>query len=576
MSERLAHRDSQKLNEARQLHINGDLQNARRLYDRLLRKYPRSPSICSLLGALLVDQGQSAKALPVLRTALSKDQNNADIHYNLGLAHAESGDHAAALPHYRQAVALHPSHSKAHYNLGLSLRRLDAHEEAIHALQNDYQLAPSFDTCRLLTKSFLQLEQYANAVHYARHCVELEGAEPRDLDNLVLALCRMYTGTALLTDPEVEELTTLAEHAVRLDSQSPTAKMQLGLAYSMLGNFSAAEEPLRQAMQLNPEDETLQTLLSLSLLTQGKLAEGWHARTLLERMRKPVSDSGVPRWQGELRQGLKLWLQREQGIGDQLLYAGMLPDLIHAGVDVTLVCEAREQPILAASFPAINFVTELNSADQRHYDAFATMGELHLHLRRQLTDIPAPEPYLAVDTNLRDQLRQRYAQLYPHAEPVALAWRSHSEINGAGKSLNLDQLLPVLKLPNKVFVCAQYGPGAEELKQHALAHDYLVHFDEDLDITADLTAATAQLAACSRCVLASNASAHLAGGAGLETHVLVGLRPVWHWFEATTLPGQPTDTPWYANVTLHRQTTLADWQQPVADIAAALGHIQHG
>ena len=517
MSERFAHRDSQKLNEARQLHLNGDYQNAQRLYDRLLRKYPRNPSICSLLGALLVDQGQLAKALPVLRTALSKDQNNADIHYNLGLAHAESGDHAAALPHYRQAVALHPTHSKAHYNLGLSLRRLDAHEEAIHALQNDYQLAPSFDTCRLLTKSFLHLEQYDSAVHYARHCVELEGAEPRDLDNLILALCRKYTGAALISDAEIEELTSLAEHAVQLDTQGPTAKMQLGLAYSMLGQFSDAEEPLRQAMQLNPEDETLQTLLSLSLLTQGKLAEGWHARTLLERMRKPMSDSGVPRWQGELRRGMKLWLQREQGIGDQLLYASMLHDLINAGLEVTLVCEAREQPLLAASFPEVNFVTELAIDAQRQYDAFATMGELHLHLRRQLADIPEPRPYLTIDTELRDRLSQRYAQLYPGAEPIALAWQSHSAVNGAGKSLSLDQLLPILKLPNKVFVCAQYGPGAEQLQQHALAHDYLVHFDEDLDITGNLVAAGAQLAATSRCVLASNASAHLAGGAGLET-----------------------------------------------------------
>ena len=131
MREQLSQRDTSTLSQARDLHLQGQFPEATVVYEKLLRKYPRNMIVKSLLGSVLIDQGEVIKALPLLKHAASKERDNADIHYNLGLAHAEAGQDEDAIAPYRRAVQLNPEHSKAHYNLGLAYRRLERHADAV-------------------------------------------------------------------------------------------------------------------------------------------------------------------------------------------------------------------------------------------------------------------------------------------------------------------------------------------------------------------------------------------------------------------------------------------------------------
>ena len=314
---------------------------------------------------------------------------------------------------------------------------------------------------------------------------------------------------------------------------------------------------------MDPESDTAHSLLALCQLTLGDLATGWHERTVLSRMREPQCN-GVARWQGQLKHGLKLWVRTEQGVGDQILYARMFEDLLHAGVAVTFECESRLQPILARSMPDLNIVTSLNEEQQSEHDAFTTLGELHLFLRQNLQAIPAAQPYIQADEAKVAEFKSRYEILYPGQVTTGLAWQSHSEFNGAAKSIDLDSLLPILKSRNRVFICAQYGEGWHELEAHAAKHDYQVHFDADSNSLTDLDTGLAQLAAMDDLVSVSNASVHMAGALGKPVHVLVGKRSVWHWFS------QGAHSPWYQNVQLYRQSSLHSWADAVAKLATEL------
>lgn len=563
MREQLSQRDTSTLSQARDLHLQGQFPEATVVYEKLLRKYPRNMIVKSLLGSVLIDQGEVIKALPLLKHAASKERDNADIHYNLGLAHAEAGQDEDAIAPYRRAVQLNPEHSKAHYNLGLAYRRLERHADAVTCFRRDFELSPQADTCRLLTRSLKALEEFDEALFFANECVALEGAEPSDLDELIFLLCLKYTRQAHISTQEQTDLFALADHAVQLDPTNVAALMNCGRAYSLLGEYDTALAPLAQAVQLDPENDALSALYGISLLTTGQIQQGWHYRTVISRMQKPVTETGVPRWNGELRHGLKLWLTAEQGIGDQVLYARMLKDLQDSGLELTLVCEERLHALFARSFPDIKLCTKLAESEQPQQDAFATLGELHQYLRPTIKDIPAPGTWLKPDAQRAADIRAQYECLYPGKRVCGLAWRSHSDANGAGKSVPLDDLLPLLKDESRVFVCVQYGHGADELETHAQQHGYTVHVNP-INSLHDIDAGAAQLAALDELISVSNASVHIAAAMGVVCHVLVGQRPVWHWFTSGS------QSPWYENVYLYRQTNLQDWQAPIAQLKDTL------
>ncbi len=199
------------------------------------------------------------------------------------------------------------------------------------------------------------------------------------------------------------------------------------------------------------------------------------------------------------------------------------------------------------------------------HDAFCGIGELHIWLRPDVDSVPPARAFLSPPAELTAKLRQRYASLYPAREVIGLAWRSYNSAASGSKSVPLDALAPLLRRPGTVFVCAQYGDGAAEFLQACAAHGATGHVDDDLDITQDLNAAAAQLAALDRLVSVSNASVHLAGALGVETHVLAGKRGIWHWF------AEGTHSVWYENVALHRQHALSSWQDAIDALVSSLG-----
>ena len=564
MKERMSASDQARLVVAREAHLGGDLDAAQNAYRRLRRKYPRNADVKSLLGALHLARGEHAAAIPLLEHVSRARKTDADAFYNLGLAFAGSNEHEKAVAHYKRAIRCNAAHPAAHYNLGFSLRNLDRNAEAVEALCADHALKPSFDTCRLLRKCCMALERYEDALAYAEQCVEMEGANLSDLNALVLLLCYNHARASTMSDEDVGTLRALAHRAVELGPNDVEAWVNEGRALTMLGATDEAIAPLARAVQLAPESDEGNALHAVALLSEGRLHQGWHARSLLERMHKPITATGVPRWQGQLQPGYRLWLTKEQGVGDQIIFASAMGDLVNAGMEVTLVSDPRLIPLLTRSMPHVTFCEAIAEADQPAFDGFAPMGEMLLHLREHKDKLPAPHPYLSADPDETALFRGRYEAAYPGQRIIGLAWLSHSDVNGAGKSIPLDDLLPILTLPGCVFVCVQYGEGAEALRAHAAQHGYQVHIDQDCDPLTDLDGAAAQLAALDELVSVSNASVHMAGALGVRTHVLLSKRPVWHWFR------EGSRAPWYPDVHLYRQQRLETWQHPIATLAEAL------
>ena len=78
---------------------------------------------------------------------------------------------------------------------------------------------------------------------------------------------------------------------------------------------------------------------------------------------------------------------------------------------------------------------------------------------------------------------------------------------------------------------------------------------------ADLDAFAAQVAAVDMVVTISNTTAHMAGGLGMETLLMLDTTPIWYW------QLDRSESLWYASLKLYRQIQPGDWADVIARVA---------
>jgi len=107
------------LQEAIQHHQAGRLDEAERLYRRILRGRPSHSATNNALGIALKDQGRLDEAAAVFRRVVAVSPDHAPAHSNLGNILFSQGQLAEAEACYRRALTLRPDMPDALKNLGL-------------------------------------------------------------------------------------------------------------------------------------------------------------------------------------------------------------------------------------------------------------------------------------------------------------------------------------------------------------------------------------------------------------------------------------------------------------------------
>ena len=137
--------NTDKFQQAFQLHQQGQLEQAERLYQELLREQPQHIDALHFSGVLAHQLGQSQRAVDLIRLALELDQNNAAAHSNLGLALKNLNRFDEALASYDHALALKPNDTEALSNRGDILQALKRLDEALSSFQRVLSIKPDSD-----------------------------------------------------------------------------------------------------------------------------------------------------------------------------------------------------------------------------------------------------------------------------------------------------------------------------------------------------------------------------------------------------------------------------------------------
>jgi hypothetical protein len=320
-----------------------------------------------------------------------------------------------------------------------------------------------------------------------------------------------------------------------------------------------------RAIEIKPGYHQARFGLALAQLRSGDFATGW--RSYESRWQSidhdtPWREYPQPRWTGDRLASGRLLLWGEQGIGDEIQFAGLLPETVRTGNRVTLDCDARLKPLFARSFPEIEVVSGCGPAEAQSIEIAAQlpMGSLPGLLRRSEGDFAATvSPYLKADPVERERFSARYED---GRRLIGLAWQTKNQRTGRKRCIDLQKLAPLFALPGIRWISLQYG-DFDALEEQAANTPLLI--DRSVDQFADLDRFAAQVAALDQVVTIDNSTAHLAGALGLPVWLLLPFAADWRWLE------ERRESLWYPTLRLIRQSKQGDWEAVVDRVRSGLG-----
>jgi tetratricopeptide (TPR) repeat protein len=659
-------------------HRAGNLDEAERLYRKVLKSDPRQGDALNLLGVIALSRGNAAeafghfeaacKALPQFfdaafnranaltalgrhseaiagfRRAIAISKTRPEAHLNLGAVLVEDGKVTEAIETFREVTRLAPRDPRGHLNLARTLAReirgrpgdeplRPAIVEALKAFDQSLDLEPDNAEGRFAYANFLSDRSlHEAALEQFEAALRLRPVWPEALSNMADSLealgrtdeavsaseravaqrpddtdlkFRLATRQVAAKDPRAEPLLRDLLQAkpdnpailinlgnVHKDRDEPDRAIAcfedalhldpgLSEGYSNLGATFGDKGYLALACILHDKSVALKGRVpasakfnrALAALSVGRLQDGWEAfderfdsaaETIVRRSTPP------PYWNGEDLTGKDILLWTEQGIGDEILMASVLPEVISRARRCVIECSQRLVPVFARSFPAAEIHGYTNAAiqasDARGMDYQLAAASLGRFFRTAFDRFPRHTGYLRADADRTAQLRDRYIALAAGRRIVGISWRSKNDRFGRHKSARLTHLAPILRHPEIWFVDLQYGDTAaerEELKQR-LGVD--IYRDAEIDSMRDIDGFFAQVAAVDLVITTSNTSAHVAGSQNVPVWILLPrLRgTLWYWFT------KRQDSPWYPSARLFRQAGVsANWMDETADAAAS-------
>jgi len=476
----------------------------------------------------LHQQGQIKEAERLYAEVLKADPRQFDALHLLGLAKHQQGNHAEALRLIGAALKIRPNYADALLNYGSVLSAMQRHKEAL-----DY-----FD--RALATNPLSA---------------------RALNNRANALVELR---------RFDEALTCFDRALSLDPNHVNTLINRAHMLVDLGRYADAIPSYERGLKFRPDDAESQTHLAFAELALGNFSSGWKRyEWRWKRADTPAPrHSSLPLWKGEhVRETILAW--GEQGLGDEILFASMIPDLVPRADSVVPEVEPRLKKLFARSFPQLQVIGrgEPPPAGGTVQAPLATLGQ---YLRPSWDSFPRRDSgYLVADGDLTASLRQR---LSPNGEPViGLSWISKHPVFAEFKTAQLSDFQAVLQLPGCRFVDLQYGDTLAEREAVRQTTGVVVERLSDIDNTNDIDGLASLITACNLVVTVSNTTAHLAGALGKPAVLFVPQtgRP-WCWFS------DRDDSPWYPRMYVKRQKQGQPWKDlvgaaagEVADLAQA-------
>ncbi len=352
------------------------------------------------------------------------------------------------------------------------------------------------------------------------------------------AVARFQLGLALTDVEHWPEAVAVLSAVVADQPRNAEAHNSLGLAYARQSDETRAIEHFDRAIAADRQFALAHFNRGLILLRLGRYAEGWEGYEW--RWQMPAFNPfrcPQPQWRGEDIAGKVLLVHTEQGNGDAMQFARLLPLAARRCRKLIVVCIESLRSLLAT----VDDVAEVRPPGEfpaDSFDVYCPLLSLPRALGITLDNLPSAVPYLHVPP------RMRVPELIDDGFKVGLVWAgSSTQKDNHHRSCPLEQMLALTGIPGVRFYSFQ-KPLLEGEAERLAGHDIV---DLEKDGTGYAYSA-AYVEKMDLVISVCTSVAHLAGALGKPVWTLLAHYADWRWGTG----GQTT--PWYPTMRLWRTT----------------------
>jgi tetratricopeptide (TPR) repeat protein len=442
--------------------------------------------------------------------------------YQAGLKLSAAGRHTEAIAQYEAALAARPDDAKVLFALGNTAQLLGLTAPAEQFFRKVLALEPG------------RIEALVNLANLLRAGGQFEAAIA------LLEPAASYGGPELLLTlgsawrEKGDAAIAKAHYQAALAARPDYAPAMANLA-EMLGDEGdrgSARTLYDQALKLEPRNAQMRLNRAVLHLLNGDLKDGWrdYAARVEIPGKVPATEQRLAPWSGGSLKGKRLLVRSEQGVGDQILFASLIPELADRakceGGSVILECEPRLVPLFARSFPAALVKPAVIRAQGGRIiadygwlkaaggaNAAMLMGDLPRTLRGSLEQFPAPHAFLAPDAEEVARWKAAFGD-----KAIGICWRSGKLGGGRAQSYApLEHWGMFLGEIENPIVSLQYDGAPEEIAALEAISGRKIIVPEGIDQKNELDRACALMAALKLVISAPTAVSWLSAGAGVPT-----------------------------------------------------------
>lgn len=487
------------------------------------------------------------------------------------LLHAQGSD-TKAMNHIQQALALQPCEEVDALVFPILAQRTDILQQNLEHTHAWFQAHPNYWRLQLLALALIAQEQFSEAEQLITRALELADYEQHS-HWLLLTLAHTYY--CLL---KFHESIACCQLVLEISPDDQQALYKLASNYNKLGQYSQAIDYYNQVLKLSPDDIDTHHSLAHLMLKIGNFQQGWKHNEW--RWAKSIADQAhtfnIPEWQGETLEGKRLLVWCEQGVGDQIMFATVIQDLLTWTDHVAWECDSRLVPLFDRSMPNINFIEKSTPTQGKPIlkiwpssDYHTPAGSLSKILRNDISKFLKQKAFLQADKVKSKRLRDSYKKQFPGKLLVGISWRggTNAGTNKYARSLKHHEMQPLGALLNVKFINLQYGETEDELTNlKNLGLD--IYNDEDINPLTSIDDQAAQISALDLILTIDNTTVHLAGGLGMPTYLLLPTDPDWRWGL------EQENSYWYPSVSFIRNPTAHNWVNAIETAIQKISHIQ--
>ena len=533
----------------------------------ILATEPKNTDALNSLGLVSVHLKIFDEAIGFFEQALNITPNRQDYINNLIQAlelssknMCDLGCLPASIQMLEKALLLGPNNvilkCRLAFVLGLSNRNEEALVASEEALLIDPKIVEAYEAQGLalinLGRNNLAIKSFKKALEFGKPS----------------ASAYSHLGLAYRAKGEIKGAIDWFEKAIALDKYYKQAYNNLGVAFLDLNELEQAEVAFENALVVDQEFAEAHFNLSRALLMAENFEAGWKQhewRWLCSAFPSTWREFPQAMWQGEDLRHKKILVWSEQGIGDEVMFASTLKELVQNSAGVVIECNERLVPIFKRSFKNVSVFARQDPSNPQikniNADVQIPLASICNFYRKTPEKFPSlTHGYLKSDPILTEKIKLRYSSL-GNGMKVGISWKSGNPIVGHERSIPIELWYELLALKGCHFISVQYGEPEQDLERVFKATGIRIFHDNLVSPINSAEEWFSQIGALDHVISVDNSTIQVSGSLGIPTWTLLSSTPEWRFGL------KRSDHLWHPSVQVYRQKRQGEWGPLMKDVA---------